>query len=241
LTRRDMKRLAKLKMRAPVPNAIVMGLVFAMISYVLSSISQTILFGPMVNEMMADPENFIKMLESGYTPDVSFFGSLLAFVIDMVSILMRFGFMIYVLTISRDYPAGFGTLFDGFALFFKVLWLYIRMGIVIFLWSLLLFVPGIVAVYSYRQSAYLLMDHPDWSVKQCMRESKRLMRGHKMDLFVLDLSFIGWYLLTAFPFMMVYVLPYTKTTYAIFYNQLIGWQPEEADSASLPEKSPWEY
>jgi len=238
---KDMKRLAKVKMRAPVPNAIVIGLVFAMISYVLSSISQAITMGPLLNEMMTNPENYIKLIESGYTPDVSFFGALLSSIIEIVSVIMSFGFMIYALTIARDYPAGFGTLFDGFGMFLKVIWMNIRMGIVIFLWSMLLFVPGIIAAYSYRQTAYLLMDHPDWTVKQCMRESKRLMEGHKFDLFFLDLSFIGWIALTIIPFVSVYVLPYTETTYAIFYNQLIGWQPDESESAVLPEKSPWEY
>ena len=52
--------------------------------------------------------------------------------------------------------------------------------------------PGIVAAYRYRQALYLLLDHPERSAWQCLRESSALMSGHKWELFVLDLSFIGW-------------------------------------------------
>ena len=65
------------------------------------------------------------------------------------------------------------------------------------LWSLLLVVPGIVKSYSYSMAYYLKIDHPEWDWKRCINESKMLMDGHKMDLFVLDLSFIGWFIVGA--------------------------------------------
>lgn len=80
-------------------------------------------------------------------------------------------------------------------------------GIFIFLWSLLLIIPGIIAAYRYRMALYLLLDNPNMSVYQCIRESKRMMVGHKAELFVLDLSFLGWYILSAVPFVSIWVTP----------------------------------
>ena len=91
------------------------------------------------------------------------------------------------------------------------------------LWSLLLVVPGIVAAYRYRQALYLLLDHPEKSAWQCLRESSALMSGHKWELFVLDLSFLGWALLSAmFAPVSIWLDPYRAITNAGFYNRLIA-------------------
>ena len=60
------------------------------------------------------------------------------------------------------------------------------------LWSLLFIIPGIIKSYSYSMAVYIKVDHPDYDWKQCIDESQRMMQGHKWELFVLDLSFIGW-------------------------------------------------
>ena len=96
-------------------------------------------------------------------------------------------------------------------------------GLFIFLWSLLLVVPGIVAAYRYRQALYLLLDHPERSAWQCLRESSALMSGHKWELFVLDLSFLGWAMLSAmFAPVSIWLDPYRAITNAGFYNRLIA-------------------
>ena len=78
-----------------------------------------------------------------------------------------------------------------------------------------------------------LLDHPEMGVLECIRESKRLMRGHKAELFILDLSFIGWALLSIIPFVSVYTLPYTESTYALYYSML-----REQDAAPGPDRGP---
>lgn len=65
-----------------------------------------------------------------------------------------------------------------------------------FLWTLLLFVPGIIKSYEYRMIPYILSDCPDMPRKEAFRISKEMMYGHKMNAFILDLSFFGWILLT---------------------------------------------
>ena len=97
------------------------------------------------------------------------------------------------------------------------------------LWSLLLIVPGIVKAYSYAMAPYLMQDHPEMSASQAIDESMRLMEGNKMNLFLLDLSFIGWWLLCCITFglLTLVVLPYQQTARAEFYRELIDEKPAE--------------
>ena len=145
--------------------------------------------------------------------------------LEIMSYIVSVGFVIFSLHVSRDETAEIGNLFDGFGIFFRALWLAILQGLFVFLWSLLLFVPGIVAAYRYRQALYLLLDHPEKSAWQCLRESGALMRGHKWELFVLDLSFLGWMLLSAmFAPVTIWLDPYRAITNANYYNRLVGAQ-----------------
>lgn len=66
-----------------------------------------------------------------------------------------------------------------------------------FLWSLLLVIPGIYKSYEYRMIPYILAEHPEMSDKEAFKTSKMLMEGDKMNAFIFDLSFIGWYILAA--------------------------------------------
>lgn len=93
-----------------------------------------------------------------------------------------------------------------------------------FLWSLLLFVPGIVKAYSYAMTDYILIDNPDLDADSTIHRSRELMKGHKWDLFCLDLSFIGWAficLLTA-GIGFFWLAPYMKTARAAFYEDLVA-------------------
>ena len=81
-----------------------------------------------------------------------------------------------------------------------------------FLWSLLLIIPGIVKAYSYALTPYLVHDHPEMSEYDCLKRSQQLMKGYKWKLFLLDLSFIGWALLAAIPYIgyavSIWTIPY---------------------------------
>lgn len=89
------------------------------------------------------------------------------------------------------------------------------------LWTLLLIIPGIVKTYAYRMVPYILKEHPELSGTQAITLSRRMMKGHKGDAFVLDLSFIGWILLSALTFGILhlfYVGPYIEATNAELYK-----------------------
>lgn len=91
--------------------------------------------------------------------------------------------------------------------------------IYIFLWSLLLIIPGIVKSYAYRMVPYILADNPNIGVKKAIAISDEMTMGHKFNIFVLDLSFIGWYLLGALALGIgiLFVMPYANAANAELY------------------------
>ncbi len=100
--------------------------------------------------------------------------------------------------------------------------LFIR-NIKLFLWTLLLVVPGIIKAYEYRMIPYLLAENPGMDSQTAFAESKRMMDGVKMDTFILDFSFIGWQILSAFTGGIVGVFwtnPYVNSTNAALYEAL---------------------
>jgi len=95
-------------------------------------------------------------------------------------------------------------------------------SLLIFLWSLLLIIPGIIKSLAYSQIIYIIYDTPNISTMDAMIESERLMDGHKGDLFMLGFSFIGWDLLALVTagIASFYVEPYKQMTYLEFYNDI---------------------
>ena len=112
--------------------------------------------------------------------------------------------------------------FSGFRVFGKAFFLNIVMALFLALWTLLLVVPGIIKTFSYSMAFYILAENPEMSVFEALTESRRLMDGHKMEFFILNLSFIGWILLTAITFGIagIYVNPYIFATNTNFYRYL---------------------
>lgn len=88
-----------------------------------------------------------------------------------------------------------------------------------FLWYLLLIIPGIVKSYAYRMVPYILTDNPNIGYKRAVELSKQMTDGEKLNMWVLDLSFIGWYLLGALFFLvgMLFIMPYENATKAELY------------------------
>ena len=97
-------------------------------------------------------------------------------------------------------------------------------SIFVWLWSLLLVIPGIIAIYRYAMMPYLMAEFPDLGALDAMRESKRLMQGNKWRLFCLELSFIGWYLLSILTLGigLLWLLPYVSASRAAFYLEITG-------------------
>jgi uncharacterized membrane protein len=92
----------------------------------------------------------------------------------------------------------------------------------IFLWSLLFMIPGIVKAYSYSMIYYVKNDNPHFTWSMCLAESERLMKGKRLNLFFLDLSFIGWWLLVPITFGLAafWIAPYMEQAHAQFYESI---------------------
>ncbi len=100
-----------------------------------------------------------------------------------------------------------------------------------FLWSLLFVIPGIVKKYAYSMAMYIKNDNPDYDWKRCIDESQEMMRGHKAELFILDLSFLGWMIVGTLcaGVGVFWVNAYMAAAHAQFYEdlRLHGVQPEQ--------------
>ena len=138
----------------------------------------------------------------------------ISIVISLVSAILGTGYILYTMNVRKGLETPYATLFDGFLFAGKVILLQIVMGIFIFLWSMLLIIPGIVAGYRYRFALYNLCENPKIGVMEAINMSKAQTRGHKWELFVLDLSFIGWSLLCSLTLgiLSIWIMPYMQQT-----------------------------
>ena len=91
-----------------------------------------------------------------------------------------------------------------------------------FLWSLLFIIPGIIKLFSYAMTPYILEEHPELSANDAIDRSRAMMKGHKFDLFWLLLSFIGWFILTLLTLGIggLWLQPYMQTSVAGFYEDV---------------------
>ena len=116
-----------------------------------------------------------------------------------------------------------GNMFKGmFSGYLRNVWGMFLMNLFIFRWALLLVVPGIIKSFSYALTPYILKDYPELSANQAINLSRQMMKGHKFDLFWLNLSFVGWFFLCIFTLGIgfVWFLPYVQTANAAFYQDV---------------------
>ena len=149
----------------------------------------------------------------------------------LLSGLVTFGLSSAFLGLIRTKTMKFESLFDSTKNFGNVFVASILQVVFLALWTMLFWIPGIVKSYSYAMTNYILIDNPELTGNQAITESRKMMNGHKMDLFLLDLSFIGWYLLTAFTcgILSLYVTPYHHAARANFYENLKASAAVEAE------------
>ena len=111
----------------------------------------------------------------------------------------QLGYSIYFLNLHDGREAKFGDLFSQFSRFKDGFLLNLLITIFVFLWSCLLFIPGIIKSLSYSMAPYILAENPGMTARQAIRESKKMMKGNKGELFGLQLSFFGWAFLCLIP------------------------------------------
>jgi uncharacterized membrane protein len=140
------------------------------------------------------------------------------------------GFAGFFLKRIRGEAIAIANIFDGFKRFLPSFLLMFLTGIFIGLWSLLLIVPGIIKSFSYAMSFFILHDNPGMKPLEAIRQSRIMMRRYKAKLFVLYLSFIGWYLLGCLTLGIgfLWIIPYFYLSVANLYENLKQNQLENA-------------
>ena len=140
---------------------------------------------------------------------------------------------VYLMVINGQQPEAKDA-FCGFDDFFSAFKVNLLTGIFTFLWSLLFVIPGIIKSISYSMAMYVLAENKGKNAMECINESKAMTEGHKMDLFLLGLSFMGWILLTIVTCGIAYIWvgPYMSTTFANAYRSL---KPAAPVVEELPE------
>jgi uncharacterized membrane protein len=115
--------------------------------------------------------------------------------------------------------------------------------IYIALWTLLFFIPGIVKSYSYAMTYFIMNDDETIGANDAITKSREMMNGHKWELFMLDLSFFGWILLSILTFgiLSFWVTPYMNLAHAEFYRRLKGESDvvTEVLNADIAPTSEW--
>jgi uncharacterized membrane protein len=171
----------------------------------------------LINTLISLPEYLV---DDGNT-----FGDVWSIISSALSWCMWFGVMACFLDIARKTHLSYKRLFTGFRsfeFFFKFLITEFFQTLFLVCWYLLLIVPGIIKYYSYAMTEFILLDHPEYGPLQAITESKKMMYGHRMRLFILGLSFIGWFFLCIITLGIasLWVVPYYGTARAKFYIDL---------------------
>lgn len=226
----ELKLRARMYMAQAKPRPVLVGIAYFALSAVFAYLSSKILGVGLTQENLA--QYMAHVMNGNYEYAVEYLtrispsstAYLVEFLLNAVMTIVSVGFIIFLLNTVRGVGACMENLLDGFAFFWKIILISILESIFVALWSLLLVVPGFIAVYRYRMAYYILIDHPEYSPLQCIRESKRMMHGHKRELFGLDLSFTGWWLLGLMPIVgylvQIWTKPYFGLTYALYYEGL---------------------
>lgn len=217
------------------PKVINVGLIFVVLASVMSLLSARVLganitesdIAQIYEHILSGKYDFAFEYVQQFMPPASSY--IIDVAIELVMSVVSVGFIIFLINTIRATAPCTGNLLDGFGMVGRIILLSLLESIFVFLWGLLLVVPGIIASYRYRQAIYLLIDHPEMSVMDCIRESKRMMNGKKGELFLLDLSFIGWKLLANLTVIgwavQIWTVPYLGMTYALYYEYLCSRAP----------------
>lgn len=200
-------------------------LVVGIIESLANSLPQWI-FGDRLSNLSdiiaGNPDNIPKEISS------SVFGwyYVLNVLITIVLIPLNIGVAQNVLAWSRGEDVNkWKVLFGGFnsaKIFFKQVGVVMLNTILCALWAILLVVPGIIKGLAYSMYPYVLRDEPDLSVWQTLKKSEAIMKGYKGKLFLMYLSFVGWFILGAFTFGILYIwlTPYVMTSTVKFYDDV---------------------
>lgn len=199
----------------------------AAVAVLLGGLTEGVSFLPQINTQVTIPilQEFSAWLNRGLkigNITLSFRNGMFGFAAFLLGGVLQLGYASFLLKQHDGKPVEFADLFSQFDRFSTGFAQHILRSLYVTLWSLLLIVPGFVKSYSYAMTPFILAEHPNLTASQAIELSMQMMDGHKMDLFLLDLSFFGWYILAAMTANLGFLAlnPYTNAAKAAFYRQL---------------------
>lgn len=188
INRREIKQQANTLLSSPQVGAKKMTLFYLGIVALLS-VCATIL--PSANIL----ESMMGLSLPSLEPMV-LIGTFVSILVSLMTHVLYAGFILYCMAVRNERHTGFASLFDGFSFAGKLISLAITELFYIWLWSMLFFFPGIIAAYRYRFAILNLCQNPELTPREALQRSKQQSRGYKLQLFMLDLSYVPWMLLS---------------------------------------------
>lgn len=140
--------------------------------------------------------------------------------VSLFTLVLNGGYYIYCMGIRQGLRMPYATLADGLSVAGKLIWCWVQISVKVFLWSLLFVIPGIIASYRYSFAYYNILTDPTLSAGGAIRLSCEQTRGIKGELFVLDLSFIGWNILSSITMGLldIWVTPYQTLCHLAYFE-----------------------
>ena len=159
---------------------------------------------------------------------------ILNLVVQVYVTLLGVGVCLFYLAVRKGKPVSVGMLFSGSSYYLKGFGIAFISAVLTGIGCCLFIIPGIILALMYSQAMYIYIENPEMGVIEALKTSRLAMQGHKADFFVLQLSFIGWGILTAITFgiLTLYVTPYYGTTLVNFYTDLME-EYKGADTITL--------
>ncbi len=207
----DFRRIAREALAGRWGVAVVAGLVATL----LGAMSTDVDFSEVKNNFNVSGE---------YAGYIAVFALAITVVYIVVGSFVEVGYAKFNLNLVDRRPAEVGDLFSFASICKKTVVARILIMIYTFLWMLLFIIPGIVAAYSYAMTPYILAENPNLTAKEAINRSKLMMTGNRFRLFCLQLSFIGWMILSAFTYGIgtLWLNPYMQAATAAFYREVSG-------------------
>ena len=159
-----------------------------------------------------------------YNSENTIASSFISFAIGILEFFLTIGFTKFMVCLIKGREANFEMLFSKFDSSWKqTLVVYLLQMIWVAIYTILLIIPGIIKAISYSLVPFILAKGTDASASEVLDLSSKMMNGHKMDYFILNLSFIGWHILGIFTLgiLELWIIPYQKTANAKFLNDIM--------------------
>ncbi len=150
-------------------------------------------------------------------------GNIFSSILTIALLPMQIGIIRYVLEIVRGKEANMDYLKEYYDKILVIIVISLLVGIFTSLGLILFIVPGIVIALGYSMVNYIFAENKEITAMGVLRRSKELMNGYKMDYFLFCLSFLGWILLGALSFGILYIwlFPYITVAQAVYYDELL--------------------